>query len=94
MWRYTSPELNGSGVDILYECPVGLILREGPQIYDAIEVANLSENMTPTEMRRLPVYMTGVMRLVASERSRLRDIKDRQEIAKRNSEYGMRRRNG
>lgn len=97
VWRFSSPMLvpakpvRPPAVDpsILYECPVGLILRETPSIYTAIELATHAENgaIDPTQQT---AWAQSGMRVVASERARLRELRSKQQQSKGDAAYGAR----
>ena len=94
---YTSPTLQGKDDRILYECPVGKILREAPHTYSLIDAASLAENATPSERQRLPRFYWQVASIVQSERQRLRELADAERQSKRDIEYAgsvMRSRRG
>jgi Na+/H+ antiporter NhaD/arsenite permease-like protein len=59
-----------------------VIIKNHPWVYEAIEYAGYAEHMTPPEYAQLSVFAKAVIRLVASERERLREIKDVQRRAK------------
>lgn len=91
---YTSPALQPTKdhpeLNMLRECPVGLILRDAPYLYDVISIASAAENVGPTEYARLPRYMQRAMTVVSAERSRLRELRDKQRQAERDAKYGAR----
>ena len=72
--------LQGDG-DILYHCPVGVILRDHPWAYDAIAYAGYAEQLTPPQFARLSPFAKATIQLVNSERARLREIKTTQRRA-------------
>jgi hypothetical protein len=88
VWRYTSPMLDSMGPDaaVLRECPVGLILREGPHVYDAIAAHAYAENgaLNPLDS---PPYLQSAIRVVASERARLRELADADRQTKKDQAY-------
>ena len=92
VFRYTSPILVESGNDLLKECPVGKILREAPQTYDILDYSARIEATGVEEYSRLPRFMQQAIRLVSSERERLRELKEQKRKAAADSKFGMRRR--
>ena len=80
--RFTSPLLMDF---VIYECPVGFVLREAPWAYDAIEATGTAENCGPREWAQLPLWYKHCVRLVRSERERLRERQNENRAAQRAS---------
>jgi hypothetical protein len=89
-FRFSSPALKEED-RLLTECPVGLVSRETPYIYEAISAHAYAENgaLNPLES---PAWLQGALSVVASERHRLRELKDSQRKQKQKSEQGLRTR--
>jgi hypothetical protein len=91
-WRFSSPWLERHDKDalVLRECPVGYTLREHPWLYEAISYATHIENgaMDPT---RCSAYLSSAVRVIMSERSRLRDERERKRQAEQDSKIAARR---
>ena len=83
-WRFTSPLLNHEMPEsaLIRECPVGLVLRDGPHVYDLISAHSYAENgaLNPLDS---PSYLQAGIRVVASERARLRELADADRQTKR-----------
>lgn len=88
VFRYTSPMLVSQGEDMLYECPVGKILRESPLTYDIIDAVSLAENATPTDKARMPRFFWQAANLVQSERARLMELEDSEKATANDAKYG------
>lgn len=65
----------GPDAGLLRECPVGLVLREGPHIYQVINAHAYAENGAINPLGS-PHYLQQGLNVVGSEKARLRDIKD------------------
>lgn len=88
---YTSPILQDpEDRRVVKECPVGMILRETPWLYDTIDACSYAGNATPAEMTRAPRYTQHATRLYNSEQSRLRELERSQNQARGDAEYGRR----
>lgn len=90
----TSPMLNQSNEAMLTECPVGMILRESPATYDALDAAARVESTSIAEFRALPLYMQSVARLAMSERARHMEMKDKERKYAQDSRRGTAQRRG
>jgi hypothetical protein len=88
-WRFTSPLLS-EAEQVLLECPVGLVLRETPDVYRAIEVQSFAEQGGVDPFAQSP-WMQDAIRIVSSERARCMGQKDeerrQQSHAKGDAEY-------
>lgn len=83
MFRSSSPHLEKEHRE-LRECPVGSILRETPYIYSAIAASVYADNgsLNPLES---PIWLQHAMRIVASERERLRELSNKDKATKSDS---------
>ncbi len=88
-WRYTSPALIDD--DALYECPVGMLLREAPHVYDLIDACVLVENATPSEYLTMPRYFQHASRVYRSELARLDDLRQQARKSGADINYARRR---
>ena len=90
IYRFTSPRLNdlGEEASILYECPVGKILKDAPATYEIISMQQYVESgrFGPYELSRVT---NRALSIIYSEKARLREIKDKFNRGKRDSEYGV-----
>jgi hypothetical protein len=94
-FRSTSPHLQPKdgkeveGRDIVRECPVGMVLRETPHVYDAVSAASNTESgaINPLEV---PRWLQDSLRIVGSERGRLFDIKQQQRRSAGDAAYAAR----
>ncbi len=75
-FRFTSPLLSEKD-QVARECPIGAVLRETPYVYEAVEVATFVEVGAVNPQRQTP-WMTRALRVVMSERARLREERKRQ----------------
>lgn len=89
VWRSTSPMLAEMDAAMLHECPVGMILREGPHVYDLARAGGLAEQ-SGIEVLGQPRYLQDALMLVAAERSRLRELADLDRQAKNDARHGAR----
>lgn len=90
LFRSTSPLLlKNEKPDELRECPVGFVLRECPQVYDAITAHAYSENgcFNPLES---PPWVQEMVRVVGSERARHRDNERSRVQGQRDAAIGQR----
>lgn len=85
-FRFTSPDISEDKA-IVRECPVGMLIRECPYIYDVINACGLVESGC-VDLLHAPLFLQSAYRVVSSERSRLRELKDKDRQTKRDSEYG------
>lgn len=92
-FRFESPYL-GKESKLVYQCPVGLILRDSPWVYSMIDVANMSEHSPISDWNKFSLFAQTGVRLVNSERERLREAKRRNSSVFNDSSTGMRARNG
>lgn len=77
MFRTTSPLLSNTPAAMLRECPVSVVLRESPYVYDALSAASHVEN-GGVDPYRLSAWGREAIAVVSSERVRHRDMKDRE----------------
>jgi hypothetical protein len=92
--RFTSPALQGNG-DVLYQCPVGLVLRDHPWAYAALEYVSYADNLTPEGHAQMSRFSQGVLRLRGSEMARLDRIEESRRRGIAASRAGLQeRRNG
>jgi hypothetical protein len=87
-FRFTSPKLSEKD-SCLKECPIGVILREAPYVYSAIQAHAYAEcgSFNPLES---PHWLQQAISVVGSEKERLRQIKDGERNLKRDSQIGQR----
>ena len=87
-FRFTSPALKEED-RLIKECPVGVIFKESPYVYNALNAYAHSENgcFNPLES---PLWLQDAFCVIASEKARLQKIKDEERRSKRDSKYGMR----
>lgn len=90
-FRFTSPELyrmekddavEDGAYSLLRSCPVGRILSDGPYVYDAIAAHSYAEAgaLNPLEATQ---WLQQALRVVGSERARLRQMEREREAAQR-----------
>lgn len=79
--------LDELGEAVLHECPVGLVLRQTPFVYDLIRAGGYAEN-TGVEMLSQPRYLQEAVGLVGSERARLRELAQADRQATSDANYG------
>lgn len=82
MLRNATPRL-----DIIYECPVGMVLREAPHAFDAILVHGLAESGGFDLLSQSP-WLQSAFRIIGSEKERHRKRQDTERQAKRDAQYG------
>jgi hypothetical protein len=95
-FRSTSPHLQPKdgkeveGRDIVRECPVGMVLRETPYVYDAVSAASYVESgaLNPLEA---PRWLQDAARIVGSERGRMFDIKQQQRRGASDAAYAAKK---
>ena len=92
-FRTSSPLLHEKGQFLLRECPIGLVLREAPYIYEMLNLGPYvdSGNMGP---RDLPRTTQRVLAVSSNERERLRALKRKKGQGKSDSDFGARARSG
>lgn len=77
-YRFTSPALQGKSKDhddsIMYECPVGYILREAPFVYDLLDAAVVTEH-AGLDFLSSSRYLQHAVRLISSEKSRTSELR-------------------
>lgn len=88
VFRFTSPNLSNEE-KLLRECPVGMILRETPQIYDAIYAHSVSAG-SGLEILNSPQWLQSALNVIAVERDRLKEMADRDAQAARDAQIGKR----
>lgn len=76
-------------IAILFECPVGYILREAAWCYDAIEIASLVAESSPSEFLKLPMFMQEASRVYANEKARLFEVKQKKAKADQDGKHGI-----
>jgi len=88
-FRISSPLLNERGMSVVRECPTGMILRETPYVYRAIEAQGHIENgaISPYVLSH---WGRETASIVSSERARLREIERENQETKRGSAVSMR----
>ena len=86
VWRFTSPMLSEKD-RVLYECPVGAVLREAPYLYDAIAYEGYAESGAFDPSTK-PQFLQDAMRVIASERGRMWEISRQRERSKTDAAYG------
>lgn len=87
-YRYTSPYLAQLGDDgILRECPVAVVDRECPQVYDAIGAHAYAEHAGLAALEA-PRWLQHALRVIGAEKARLYDLKQADERAKRDARHG------
>lgn len=72
---------------MLYECPVGMVHREAPYVYDVINAHGLSEGAGLALLEQ-PRWLQQAFRVVGSERERHREHDQRERQAKHDARYG------
>jgi hypothetical protein len=74
VFRSSSPLLDQNGAGILRECPVGMIMREAPGLYELIGLESFVEsgNLGPRDLSRPAQRVLGV---ASSERRRHQAMK-------------------
>lgn len=86
VFKFTSPRLRKMGRPAYHvnECPIGVILRESPYIYDLLQQRPFLESgaLGPTEV---PKPTRIVAMIATSELDRLRELRRQQERAARTS---------
>lgn len=93
VYRSSSPVLVGTDDSMVYECPVGMLLREAPWVYDVLAAAAYSES-AGFEVLRQSAFLQSGIRLVQSEKSRHREARQQQQQGKRDAQYARRRLKG
>ena len=73
---------------VLQECPVGYILRTGPYIYNVIDAVSRDENLSPSDHDRMSTYYHHAARLYSAEQSRLFELRQVRNKAKRDASVG------
>lgn len=76
-----SQQYNPENIGLIYECPVGYLLREHSWVFDVIDTASRVEQCGPREWLALPRWFRHASRLVLSERQRLREEEQEQRRA-------------
>ena len=92
MFRSTSTHLDEPDRSIR-ECPVGMILRETPYVYEAIGAAAHVENGALNPLNESP-WLQGAIRVVSSERERHRRLRDELSKSRADSRAGIGVRHG
>ena len=87
VWRYTSPMLHDLGADMLHECPIGAVLREAPHTFQLIAAGAHADN-AGVEMLEQPQYLQDAVALCGAERSRLRELADRDRQSESDARHG------
>lgn len=82
--------LKADGEHVLTECPVGMILRETPHIYELIDYLASFEHATPSEVERSSRYTLQAWRLYRSEQSRLQELRRHNKEVTGDAQYGSR----
>lgn len=77
----------------IYECPVGMVLREAPQAYDAIAAYGSGEQIGPSMLRE-PLWLQHAFRVIGSERARHHSMDDADRRAANDAKFGARVRAG
>lgn len=93
VYRSSSPHLIAAGADKLFECPVGLLLREAPWVYDAIAASVYAESAGLSVLQH-SAWLQAAIRLISSERARHTEGKKRRQQNRSDAEYGKRRLKG
>lgn len=91
-YRFTSPMLDEKQA-LLKECPIGVIIRESPYIYDAINVHVYAENGALNPLKQSS-WLQHAFNVIGSEKARLFKLKNSGKRGKSDSEYGRRMRGG
>lgn len=91
-YRFTSPLLSDAD-QLLRECPVSVVLREAPHIYDLIPVHSYVD-AGATDPLALSHWAQRGIRVVASERSRLLEMDLAEKRNARDSRVGLSVRRG
>lgn len=98
VFTFTSPELakmsdahglkGSDGYHMLQECPVGVILREAPHVYEAIAAHSYAETgaFNPLES---PTYLRQAFGVISSEKSRLREMEMQARRGANDSKFGL-----
>ena len=73
----------------LRECPVGIVLREAPYIYDAINSWQYVDSGALNPLVS-PSWLREILRVVGSEKARLHELRDRPNQGAADAEYGRR----
>lgn len=73
------------------ECPVGMILRESPHVFDAIGAYGSGENVSPDVLRK-PRWLQDAFRVIGSERARLFEMEQQDRKAQHDAKIGARMR--
>jgi len=90
VYRCSSPALaDNPELAILYECPVGLVQREAPYVYDVINAHSLSEGAGLALLEQ-PRWLQLAFRVIGSEQGRHREAERREQQAKTDARYGAR----
>lgn len=93
-FRFSSPSLLEDGEPlVIKECPVGLVIREAPYVFQAIRIANYVENGAVNPLELSP-WTQQAIAIVSSERARLREETKDGDQAVRDSEYRLRMNRG
>ena len=73
----------------LRECPVGFVLRECPQVYDAIAAHSYADNgcFNPIDS---PLWLQEMVRVAGSERARHSEAKETSDRGRRDADMGAR----
>lgn len=81
MFRSTSPLLAGTSAEILHECPVSLVLRGAPHVYEALGAASHIENGAIDPLT-ISAWGREAVRVVSSERARHVELRERERKSK------------
>ena len=91
-FRFTSPMLSEAD-QVLRECPVSVVLREAPHVYDVIPLHSYAESGASDPMR-MSAWAQRAIRLVGSEKARLYELATAEKRNARDSKVGLDMRRG
>jgi hypothetical protein len=93
-FRFSSVQLLEKGKPlVMRECPVGMIIREAPYVYDAIRMQTHMENGALSPLDLSP-WARSAASVVSSERARLREKPRKRDAVNSASDYGQQVRSG
>lgn len=92
VYRFTSPLLNedeDEADSMLRECPVGHVLREAPHVYDVLGLYRYAEH-EGLRIQKQPRWLQTALRVVDSEKERLRKMSESDKQLKGDAAYAGR----
>ena len=99
-FRFTSPWLKDGdpmspegplrdGDRLLRECPLSVVLRNAPHVFSAIPLHGMVYESGSVDWFNLSPWAQSAVRVIGSERSRLRELERREKDSIRNSQIGI-----